>query len=183
MNDLIIFALKDEAPNLFKYKNVFEVGVGKVNSGINTMRLILKHRPKRIINFGTAGGITLKKGIYRIARTIQHDVNLMALGLEPGLHLTDRRAAININDWGATCGSGDIFVSEPNKLRVACDCVEMEAYSIAKAAEAFDLEVIIYKYISDKADSDANVTWTNNVADGEQEYMKCIEKHDIQLLK
>ena len=47
MNDLIVFALKDEAPNLFKYKNVFEVGVGKVNSGINTMRLILRHRPSQ----------------------------------------------------------------------------------------------------------------------------------------
>jgi adenosylhomocysteine nucleosidase len=182
MNDLIVFALEDEAPGLFKYKNVFEVGVGKVNSGINTMRLILKHRPKRVINFGTAGGITVKQGIYRIARVIQHDVNLTPLGLEPGLHLTDRRGAININDYGATCGSGDIFVTEPLKLRVACDMVEMEAYSIAKAAEAFDLETIIYKYISDKADNDANTTWKDSVADGEVHYTTCIKKHDIELL-
>ena len=181
--DIIVFALSKEAPNLFrKYNNVFQVRVGKVNSGINTMKLIMDLKPERVINLGTAGGITVKHGLYRIARVIQHDVNLTALGLEPGLHLTDKTAAININDYGATCGSGDIFVTEPSKLRVACDMVEMEAYSIAKAASICNLETIVYKYITDKADNSAPVTWEEEVASGELYYEQALEEVNAKLI-
>ena len=44
MNDIVLMALNAEAPSLFKYKNVFEIGVGKVNAALNTMRLIKEHK-------------------------------------------------------------------------------------------------------------------------------------------
>ena len=143
MNDLILLALTSEAPNLFKYKNVHETGVGKVNAAITTMVYINHFRPKRIISLGTAGGITVNSGIHRVKKVIQHDVNLKALGLEPGIHLLDDMSVLTLPGEGITCASGDVFVDNPDKLRVPCDVVEMEAYSVVKAARLYDLEIDI----------------------------------------
>lgn len=171
MNDLILFAMREEAPTLVaKHINVFCVGVGKVNAAINASMLIEKYRPKRVINLGTAGGLNLGHGIYRINKVFQHDVNLMALGLLPGEHLNDHNSIITLPGEGHTCASGDLFVTEPHKLRIPCDIVEMEAYSIAKACHNAGVSCEIWKYVSDKADENANTTWKEQVAAGEPYY-------------
>ena len=171
MSDLILFALKDEAPDIFQeYNNVFEIGVGKVNAALNTVRLILEHKPKRIINLGTAGGIRASSGIHKIKKVIQHDVNLIPLGLKPGFHLCDNDSEITLAETGMICASGDLFVTEPNKLRIDCDIVEMEAYSVARAGLMTGIEVEIWKYISDKADDEAPDAWKQKVNHGEKLY-------------
>jgi len=109
MNDLVLFALDGEAPNLFKYQNVLSVGVGKVNSAIMTMHYIRVFKPKRIINLGTAGGVSVHSGIHRVNTIIQHDVNLRPLGLEPGIHLLDDMSILNLGGEGITCASGDFL--------------------------------------------------------------------------
>jgi len=174
--------MREEAPSLFaKYKNVFCVGVGKVNSAINATSLIHKHNPKRVINLGTAGGIDLHTGIYRVNKLIQHDVNLLAIGMAPGYHLNDTLNEIRFDGEGKTCASGDMFVTEAHKLRVHCDIVEMEAFSIAKACMLNNIECEIWKYISDKADENANVTWQEQVAAGEDLYKKVLQDLHIKL--
>ena len=40
MNDIILIALEQEAPNMASWDNVFFTGVGKVNAGITAGRLI-----------------------------------------------------------------------------------------------------------------------------------------------
>lgn len=183
MNDLIVFALKDEAPDLFKeYSNVHCIGVGKVNAAINTVRLCNLYHPKRIINLGTAGGIRLGHGIHRINAVWQHDVNLMALGMQPGIHFNDPASMIIMPGEGKTCASGDIFITEPNKLRVECDVVDMEAYSVAKAANILGLDVEIWKYISDPADAGAGKTWKEQVAAGEPFYRSVLEQIGAKLI-
>jgi adenosylhomocysteine nucleosidase len=180
MKDIILFALTSEAPNLFKeYPNAFEIGVGKVNAAINTKRLIHKYAPDRIINLGTAGGISVDSGIYRINRVIQHDVNLQSLGLIPGYHLEDNHSVINLPGDGKCCGSGDIFVTEPKKLRVDCDIVDMEAYSIAKAAQINGITVEIYKYISDSADTNATNEWQQNINKGEELFFNVLKELSV----
>jgi adenosylhomocysteine nucleosidase len=182
MNDLILFAMREEAPSLFaKYKNVFCVGVGKVNSALNTMLLIQELKPTRVINLGTAGGLTVSSGIYRINNVFQHDVNLKPVGLKPGQHLNDPYSFINLGNDGKTCASGDLFVTQPNKLRIDCDIVEMEAYSIAKACLLTGTQCDIWKYISDKADENANVTWQEQVAAGEGLYIKVLQDLNVKL--
>jgi adenosylhomocysteine nucleosidase len=182
MKDLIVIALEAEAPSLYKeYANVHVIGVGKVNSAINTMKLINQYKPTRVINLGTAGGITVDTGCYRINNVWQHDVNLSALGLEPGIHQNDRDSLIVIPGPGKTCASGDLFVTEPNKLRVQCDIVEMEAYSVAKSAKACGIDVEIWKYISDKADAAAGKTWQESVANGEKLYREVLKDLEVEL--
>ena len=184
MSDLILFALKDEAPNLFEeYANVHCIGVGKVNSAINATRLCNLYHPKRIINLGTAGGIRLGHGIHRINTVWQHDVNLMALGMKPGIHFNDPESMIIMPGAGKTCASGDIFITEPDKLRVECDVVDMEAYSVAKVANKLGLDIEVQKYISDPADAGAGKTWKEQVAAGEPYYRKVLEDLGVKLEK
>jgi len=182
MNDLIVFAMQEEVPTLInKYRNMFCIGVGKVNAALNTMMLIDKHKPKRVINLGTAGGIRVDSGVYRINKVVQHDVNLTAVGLAPGVHFHDLHSSIKIPGQGKICASGDIFVTEPDKLRIECDIIEMEAYSVAKACLLTGTSVEIWKYISDKADENAGVTWQDQVAAGEDLYMKVLYDLNVKL--
>lgn len=182
MKDLILLALPEEAPTLFdRYTNICTIGVGKVASAINTMRLINLHRPNRIINLGTAGGITVGSGIYRCNRVLQHDVNHMPIGLLPGETFRDELGFIELGGEGKICASGDLFVTEPHKLRIACDIVEMEAYSVARSAKSTDIEIEIYKYISDNADAAAGQTWQEQVSAGEQHYIEILEQLNATL--
>lgn len=181
MNDLILFALKDEAPDLFQYANVFEIGVGKVNAAILTTHLIHLHQPSRVINFGTAGGVTFESGIHRVNKVVQHDLNLKPLGLLPGMQLHDELSVIDLSGNGIVCGTGDYFVSEKHKLRLPCDIVDMEAYSIAKSALNFGVNIEIWKYVSDQADNNSGDSWKESVAAGEPYYKQVIKKLNINL--
>lgn len=183
MNDLVLFALVDEAPDLFKeYSNVHCIGVGKVNAAINTVQLCNRYQPRRIINLGTAGGIRLGHGIHRINTVWQHDVNLMALGMKPGIHFNDTESMIIMPGEGKTCASGDMFITEPEKLRVECDVVDMEAYSVAKAANRLGIDIEVWKYISDPADAGAGKTWKEQVAAGEPFYRQVLEQIGAKLI-
>lgn len=182
MNDLILFALNAEAPSLFQYKNVFQIGVGKVNAALNTMLLINKYMPKRIINLGTAGGITLDKGLYRVRHVVQHDVNLISLGIKPGQMLNDLDSFIDLEGEGYTCATGDMHVYEKHKLRVKCDLVDMESYAIAKACLITGVDCEIYKYVSDQADENAGTTWKEQVAAGEELYKKVLLDLNVELI-
>lgn len=182
MNDIIVFALKSEAPTLFQqYQNVFEIGVGKVNAAINTTNLIWQYNPKRIINLGTAGGITVGTGIYRINKFFQHDVNLKSLGYLPGHHMNDNLSYISLEGEGKICGSGDLFVTQPEKIRIECDIIEMEAYSIVKTCLLNHVKVEVFKYITDTADENASQDWQKHVASGELLYQHVLKQLDVKL--
>jgi nucleoside phosphorylase len=145
------------------------------------MKLINEHKPNRVINLGTAGSINLPPDIYRVNKLIQHDVNLTAVGLAPGYHLNDTLNEIRIYGHGKTCASGDMFVTESHKLRVHCDMVEMEAYSVTKACVLNDIQCEIWKYISDKADENAGVTFSEQVSAGENLYIKVLQDLNVKL--
>ena len=51
MDKLFLAAIKEETVGLDYFKHV---GVGKINATYNTLRLINIHKPKLIINYGTA---------------------------------------------------------------------------------------------------------------------------------
>lgn len=184
MNDVIVLALAEEAPNLFKhYKNVFAIGVGKVNAAINVSKIIAEHRPNRIINFGTAGGMNLEHGIYRVNTVREHDFNCAALGILPGHHIDGTVHEIKLLGQGHICASGDLFVTQPDKLRIECDMVDMEAYSVVKASLIHNIQVEVWKYISDQADSSAPTDWTEKVSKGEPYYFETIKLLGINLIE
>ena len=69
MDKLFLAAIKEETIGLDYFNHV---GVGKINATYNTLKLINIHKPKLIINYGTAGAINTKlKGIVECTKFYQ----------------------------------------------------------------------------------------------------------------
>lgn len=171
MHTIILVAIPEEVPNDLRHRsNVFFTGVGKVNAAMITAALIEQYNPKRIVNFGTAGGITVPTGLYQCTRFVQRDMTCQALGCTPGQTPFETEIAIQFGPQGYTCSTGDNFVMNP-VLEIPADLVDMEAYAIAKCCQRKGIEFVCWKYVSDQANSDAHDDWKSSVAQGEQHYI------------
>jgi adenosylhomocysteine nucleosidase len=178
MNDLVLIAIREEAPDLAYMMNLFYTGVGKVNAAIVASEVIAKYRPRRIINFGTAGGITVAPGFYQCTQFVQRDMTCEAFGCVPGQ--TPFESSVHIgNSTGLICSTGDNFVMNP-ALEIPADIVDMEAYAIAKACAKYNVEFVCWKYISDRANQDAHNDWQQQVAQGQSHYISKLK--ELQLL-
>jgi len=176
MNDLILIAIQEEAPDLSHMMNVFYTGAGKVNAAITAAEVIIKYQPKRIINFGTAGGITVGTGLHECSQFVQRDMNCIGLGCEPGQTPFETDAAIGTP--GLTCSTGDNFVMDP-QLLIPADLVDMEAYAIAKACEKHHVEFLCFKYVSDQANATADTDWRESVAHGQLHYVNKLKELNL----
>lgn len=171
MDTLILIAIPEEVPNHLQHReDVFFTGVGKVNAAMITAELIERYQPKRIVNFGTAGGITVATGLYQCTRFVQRDMTCQDLGCTPGQTPFENDVAIEFDSAGYTCSTGDNFVMNP-VLEIPADLVDMEAYAIAKCCQRKGIEFVCWKYVSDQANSDAHNDWKLSVAQGEQHYI------------
>ena len=163
MNRIFVAALKEETPNLdfFNY-----TGVGKINATYNLTKIINTHKPKEIINFGTAGGIKKQlSGIIECTRFYQRDMDVtklmnLKIGQTP---FDDINEIINSND-GYSCGSGDSFVA--GQIPIKVDVVVMEAYALAKVCKLENINFRCFKFISDNADEEASSDWIKNSEKG-----------------
>ena len=64
-----------------------------------------------------------------------------------------------------TSATGDSFSnSEDSHIG---DVVDMEAYALAKVCFKFDIPFISFKFLSDGADTEANIDWKKNINNGE----------------
>jgi adenosylhomocysteine nucleosidase len=178
MKDIVLVAIREEAPDLAYMMNLFYTGVGKVNAAMVASEVIAKYRPQRIINFGTAGGITVLPGFYQCTQFVQRDMTCTALGCVPGQ--TPFETDVYLGDSsGLTCSTGDNFVMNP-KLEIPADIVDMEAYAIAKACAKYRVEFVCWKYISDQANQTAHNDWQQQVARGQSHYISKLK--ELQLL-
>jgi len=171
--NLILIALKDEAPSLSHHTEVHYTGVGKINAAIAATELITQYRPTRVINFGTAGGITVGTGLYQCTKFVQRDMTCEALGCVPGQ--TPFESDIYLGDaQGLTCSTGDNFVMNP-ALTIPADVVDMEAYAIAKVCKRYNIPFLCWKYVTDSADTSAHADWNSMVSTGEPYYLAQLE--------
>jgi adenosylhomocysteine nucleosidase len=178
MNDLILMAIAEEAPRIAALPCTHLTGVGKVNAALAAARLIERHRPKRIWNFGTAGGITVGAGIHRCTRFVQRDMLVSALGFLPGHTPYEDGHLLDLGGEGLLCGSGDSFVTDP-ELSVPSDLVDMEGYAVAKACQRAGVELMCFKFISDRADAVSSGDWRANVHAGEPLYLEVLRAHGL----
>lgn len=178
MNDIILLAMPEEAPSLVGKENVFFTGVGKVNAAITAATLIERHKPKRVFNFGTAGGIGVEHGkLYKCTHFSQRDVILG--GCIVGPQATELHAPIVTGIDGFLVSTGDNFVTDTYNINA--DLVEMEAFAIAKACKLANVEFICYKYVSDMADENAPDHFVDSVHKGEDHYIKILKNYGIEL--
>ena len=172
MDKLFVAAIKEETVGLDYFKHI---GVGKINATYNTLKLIQIHKPKIIVNYGTAGAINTKlKGIVECTKFYQRDMDVRGLDFKLGETPFDRVKEIIISDNGYSCGTGDSFVNQ--KIEMEVDVVDMEAYAIAKVCMLENIEFKCFKYISDNADENANNDWNTNLALGAETFAKMINK-------
>lgn len=175
---IILLALENEAPGLVGRPGVFFTGVGKVNAAIVAATLIERHKPKRVFNFGTAGGITTTHGgIYKCTTFSQRDVILGGCIVGPQAEVLHQ--PVVTGDDGLTLSTGDNFVTDTYNINA--DLVDMEAFSIAKACQVAKIEFICYKYISDMADANAADHFVDSVHKGEEHYIKILKQYGINL--
>jgi adenosylhomocysteine nucleosidase len=178
MNDIILLAMPEEAPSLVGKSNVFYTGVGKVNAAIVAATLIERHKPTRVFNFGTAGGITASHGgIYKCTKFTQRDVILG--GCIVGPQAEALHAPIVIGDDGWVLSTGDNFVTDTYNINA--DLVDMEAFAIAKACQVANVEFICHKYISDMANDEAPDHFVEHVHKGEDYYIEILKECGVQL--
>ena len=162
MDKLFLAAIKEETVGLDYFKHV---GVGQINATYNTLRQINIHKPKLIINYGTAGAInTQLKGIIECTKFYQRDMDVRGLDFELGETPFDHVKEIITSKKGYSCGTGDSFVNK--KIDMEVDAVDMEAYAIAKVCKLENIEFKCFKYISDNTDENANNDWNKNLALG-----------------
>ena len=163
MNKLFVAALKEETVGLNYF---YHIGVGKVNATYNLTKLIHKHNPSEVINYGTAG--TIKKelsGLVEVTKFYQRDMDVRGL-LDIKLGETpfdDINEILNFNE-GYSCGTGDSFVNKQIEMDV--DLVDMEAYALAKVCKLEGIKFRCFKYISDNADDSASIDWIENCKKG-----------------
>ena len=170
MDKLFLAAIKEETIEL-EYFN--HVGVGKVNATYNTLRLINIHKPKIIINYGTAGAINSKlKGLVECTKFYQRDMDVRGLDFELGETPFDKIKEIITSKDGYSCGTGDSFVNK--KIDMEVDVVDMEAYAIAKVCKLENIEFKCFKYISDNADQNASNDWNTNLILGAKAFAELI---------
>jgi len=176
MNDLILLALKEEAPELATHSNVFFTGIGKVNAASTTAKLIERYKPNRIINFGTAGGITVGPGLYRVTKFVQRDMQCFKLGALPGqTPFEPGGVVLDIGGKGLTCSTGDNFVTDPN-LEIPADLVDMESYAIAKICWRANIHFSCYKFVSDQANEHAYRDWSEMMSAGQHSYLEKLKE-------
>ena len=145
MDKLFIAAIKDETIGLDYFNHI---GVGKINATYNTLRLINTHKPKIVINYGTAGAVNDKlKGIIECTKFFQRDMDVRGLDFELGETPFDKIREIVISESGYSCGTGDSFVNK--KIDMKVDVVDMEAYAIAKVCKLERIEFKCFKNSSE----------------------------------
>lgn len=179
MNNLIIMALPEEAPELAKRTDVFFTGIGKVNAASLTSELIERHNPTHIINFGTAGGITVGPGLYRVTRFVQRDMQCFKLGAAPGeTPFETTPVVLDLGGEGLTCSTGDNFITDPN-LEIPADLVDMESYAIAKICWRRSIRFSCYKFVSDQANEHAYRDWYEMMSAGQSYYKTKLQELNI----
>lgn len=169
MKRLFIAALKEEVPNLDFFHFT---GVGKINATYAITRLILKHQPEEIVNFGSVGSLNKKlKGLIEVTKFYQRDMDVRGLmNLKLGETPFDSIQEIITNDAGYSCGTGDSFVQ--SKIEMNVDVVDMEAYALAKICKLHNVDFKCFKFISDNADENASSDWLENCKKGSKLFLE-----------
>ncbi|MGN0033921.1 MAG: nucleosidase [Candidatus Limimorpha sp.] len=174
MKILLTYALDDERVDVRLPEDELvyvETGVGKVRSAMSVMRAICQHNPDLVINFGTAGTLRYNVGdIVLCNRFVDRDLRRIRLDgiLSEIVFSTDIMPRLsNRADYvGATCSTGDSFVTET--AGVEGDVVDMEAFAQALVCREMDLPFLSVKYITDVVGRNSVEIWNDKLADARE---------------
>ena len=186
---IVATALQQELPDSLPEKILF-TGVGKINA-THVLTRYLERNPniKTVINYGTAGGVYgVKKGeVIKCTSFVQGDMDCGELVGGSGTTFGDNsiiKGMLEFGDDGYVCRTQDQFVDDVDALDVLeytmlgarFNCVDMEAYALAKVCAMMERNFICYKYISDDANKDADNEWKTNISNGEPKFYEILQQ-------
>jgi adenosylhomocysteine nucleosidase len=161
-------------------------GVGKVNAAVTTQTLIDHFHVDRVIFTGVAGAVHPELNIGDIVVStdcVQHDIDVTALGFQPGqIPFTERwvwesdpalrtlaiqagqdlEAGVRVVSGRIL--SGDQFVASREKVQwlyeqFQAHCTEMEGAAVGQVCAMNGVPFVIVRSMSDKADGSAHVNF------------------------
>jgi adenosylhomocysteine nucleosidase len=188
-NYIIVAAIEAETSvetsHLDEFAPIVYTGVGKVNAAIKLYEAILRYRPDLVINYGTAGSVNERSGLFHIHTFIQRDMDARPLGEPRGVTPFSNQKLPQPD--GIVLGTGDSFVTNPKKqlegLPLRIDLVDMEGFALREVCNHLGVEFQSYKYVSDSADSNASDDWRKNVSKGVELFKKVLrEQYGISKL-
>ena len=157
-------------------------GIGKVNSALNTDRIVSAIKPDLVINSGVAGGAGIPVGNVLVADRIAYDDVWCGPGTEYGaadgcpLYFKPSEKVLAlahevINDsnvvYGLIC-SGDKFISTHEEILFIrshfpdVKAVDMESASIAQACALTHTPVSVIRVVSDTPGEGENISQYQN---------------------
>jgi adenosylhomocysteine nucleosidase len=174
--NIIVFALKEE-DCMRDYAGWIKIytGVGKINAAYNLTKAIIQHNPNRIINFGTAGGVNVKKHSFvKVSKFLQLDMNCSQLSEKSYVTpFEEDVGCIGLN--GVCCGTSDTFITDSKDIKNIVDLVDMECYALAKVAKFENIQFDSYKYITDECNGESSNDWKENIKKAKIYYEKVME--------
>lgn len=165
---------------------VVRSGIGKVNAAICAQILVDHYGVDLIINTGVAGGLYPEIEIGDIvisASAMYHDMDARGFGYDIGIiprmessifkadeELVEKARKVckrvnpDINTFVGMIVTGDQFISETEKReeiykQFRAFCVEMEGAAIAHTATLNQIDFLIIRAVSDRADHEASVDY------------------------
>ncbi len=150
-------------------------GIGKINATIATLKAIQEFKPKRIINFGTAGKINSQlHGLLRIKKVIQRDMQTEPLAPRGTTPFCKKPTEYFSESGTHTCGTGDSFVTSQDDwlIQQKVDVVDMELFAIAAVATEHQIPWLSFKYITDDANEDSGNDWQEKINAGETLFLE-----------
>lgn len=175
---LYVMAVESEyGPHLRARLTPLMTGIGPVEAAVVVSealtRLALADRlPSLLVSLGSAGSRHLPQtGIYQASSVAYRDMDASALGFEPGLTpMLGLPAVLRLGPMvpglaQATLSTGGNVVSGAAYDRIGADMVDMESYSVLRAAMRHGVPVIVLRGISDGAEELNHVAdWTRYLA-------------------
>lgn len=183
-----------------------QCGIGKVNAAIGTQVLVDTFHPDCLINVGVAGALGEGIKVFDVViseKCVQHDMNVAGLGYAPGI-IPDQEVSYfqadeklvklaqeaaqkeNLNFHTGLIASGDVFVStKEERERIYTTfgalCTEMEGASVAHTAYRNQTPYVVIRSMSDSADGQADVSYTEFSAQASQHALAILKNMLSQL--
>lgn len=150
---LLVMALPLESQGLFEAQGI-EIqytGVGKISSTMNLTKMIMKKRPKHILNLGSAGSRHFEIGTLLEVETTTRR--------EPVLPWMQK--SLNLKTFSdlprVSCASADYI--EVGEAASQWQLMDMEIYSLAHVSQEFNIPLSSVKFVTDNSDQNLRRDW------------------------
>ncbi len=156
---LLVMALKEESQGLFEAAGINPnyLGVGLVKTTFKLQQLLQQHKPRRVINLGTAGSRTIKPGSLVECTSFIQRVPHEFLPLSSKVIHVEAKTTLP----PVLCGSGDFI--ETKEPITHCDVYDMEAYAIAFVCEQMKISFSSIKFVTDISDKNLIHDWKKSL--------------------